>query len=155
MYISGDISLCQFLYKWLLLWIKYSLHLVYVLCLKCVMWTWHDSQQVQVYSDLKYTLWDVRFWKHWQFAWLSYGLWHCVVWWVVTNIRHSGHNIQTAQCHHLEDDKMNFYIHKFSRLVLLQFFDRGGPDNCLLQGRCIVDCSSVIKVLTFWNLKFL
>jgi len=89
------------------------------------MWTWRDRQQVQVYSYLKYTLWDWRFWKHWQLAWLSYGLWHCVAWWMVTTILHPGHNIniQTMQCHNLQDDKMNFYINKFSRLVLLQFCD--------------------------------
>jgi len=42
---------------------------------------------------------------------------------MVANMLHPGHNIQTVQCHNLQDDKMNFYINKFSRLVLLQFCD--------------------------------
>jgi len=126
------------------------------------MWTWCDRQQVQVYSNLKYTLWDLRFWKHWQFAWLSYELWHCVAWWIVTNMLHPGHNIQTVQCHNLQDDKMNFYINKFSRLVLLQFCDLQWSWYLFVAGQHIYlwllisnKCNNLLKpkilVNKFWN----
>jgi hypothetical protein len=106
-YISGDISLCRFLYKWLLLWIKYSLCHICVLCLKNVNWTRCGRQKVQVYSDLKYTVWELRFWKHWQFGWWSYGLCHCVVWWVVTNMFRP---VTTCRLHSVIAQKMTKWI---------------------------------------------
>jgi hypothetical protein len=109
-------------------------------------------------SVLKFEIYFMRF-EVWetltQFGWFSYGLLHCVVGWVVTDMLRPAYHIQTTQCYNPEDDKMSFYINKFSRLVSCSSVTCSGLDVCLSHSRYVVDCSSLIKVLTFWNLKFL